>query len=578
MGNRATARSRGSAARRTLALGAGLALAGLLGAPSAAGAAGDADLLQLRAERLAAQGRCEEALPLLARVRAEDPDDARAALVAGQCQIRVKRYVEAQRSLQEARRLAPDDPEVELYLGMARFHVGDLEGARRTLEAAARRLPARPELDLYLGLLALQLAEAAEAAARLERARVAEPERFDPVASYYEGLAAASGGERRRARERLERVIDEHPGTIWAEQAEARLREMRDTRPAEWWVEATFGIEYDDNAVLKASEVVLPDEIPSKNDHRGVWSIEAGYELLDTPDWTVGVLATYYGNAHDDLEDFNVQFPGVSLWADRRLTESDTARLQYDFGYAWVGGSEPFLSIHTWTPVLYHRWSDGSLTRLFASFEKRNFFFSNEDVPDGSGTPGAPCPDPSAVICGPPGVDESSAQNRDGWGLSTGFDHTIPLFGAMGPREADADPAPGERNPRFFLRSGARFHRFSARGTEYSYDGVEALLAARVMLPFDFAFEANGSYEFRAYRNRSTFADPEDLFFNREFPLSGKDRSDDRGEIQVVLERRLDEYLTLSARYAWFDVASNVDVFDRNREVIGLYATVRFGP
>jgi len=25
-------------------------------------------------------------------------------------------------------------------------------------------------------------------------------------------------------------------------------------------------------------------------------------------------------------------------------------------------------------------------------------------------------------------------------------------------------------------------------------------------------------------------------------------------------------------------VASNVDVFDYNREVIGLYATVRFGP
>jgi len=469
------------ATRSALALALGLAL--LLGPASATRAAQDAELLRLRAERLAAQGRCEEALPLLARLRAEDPDDARGALVTGQCQIRARRYVEAQRSLEAARRLAPDDPVVELYLGMARFHVGDLEGAREALEAAGRRLPERPELDLYLGMLALQRAEAAEAAARLERARLAEPQAFDPVASYYEALAAASTGERRRARERLERVLREHPDTVWAEQAEARLRELRDTRPSRWWIEATTGIEYDDNVVLKAGEVELPEEIASKNDHRGVWSLEAGYELIDTPDWTVGLLATYYGNAHDDLEDFNVQFPGISVWADRRLTERDTARLQYDFGYAWVGGSEPFLAIHTWSPVLYHRWLGGSLTRVFASFDKRNFFFSNEDVPDGSGVPGSPCPDPSTPVCGPPGVDERSARNRDGWGFSTGFDHTIPLFGAMGPREADADPAPGERNPRFFLRGGTRFHRFSARGSEYSYDGYEAILAARVMLP-----------------------------------------------------------------------------------------------
>ena len=62
------------------------------------------------------------------------------------------------------------------------------------------------------------------------------------------------------------------------------------------------------------------------------------------------------------------------------------------------------------------------------------------------------------------------------------------------------------------------------------------------------------------------------------FRLSGKDRSDDITQVEVVLERPVGPNLTLSARYAYTNNASNVDVFDYSREVIGLYTTFRFGP
>jgi tetratricopeptide (TPR) repeat protein len=573
----------------TRRVGVALTLGALLvGAPALAQGAGT--VARLKGERLAAQGRCEEALPLLAQARQAAPADARAAFVAGQCQLRLKRYPAAVESLEEARRLAPDDPEIALHLGMARFHLGDLDGAGEALRAADAKLSDRPELDLYLGLLALQRAESAEAEARLERARRPGRGALDPlttsIATYYEGVAASASGDRRRALASLERVIEENPGTTWAREAEARLRAIRDTRPDRWWVEATLGFEYDDNVVLRGSGVVLPDEIASQNDGRGVWSIEAGYELLQTRDWTVGVLATYYGTAHQDLEDFNTQFPGVSLWADRRLGEHDLARFQYDYGYAWVGGSEPFLSIHTWKPALYHDWGRAGITRLEAAFEKRNYLFSNEDVKDGTGFTGDPCP--SRFPCSPRGVDESRDRNRDGWGFTAGFEHTFPLGARSALREPDPNPAPGERNVRFFLSGGYFYHWYSARGTEYSYQGHEVFASLRTLLPWDFAFEATASYQFRPYRNRSTFPDPEDVFVvfdpttgrttGVQYGLSGKDRSDDITTVELVLERAITDRITLAARWAYEDNHSNVDVFDYDREVMGLYATFRFGP
>ena len=44
------------------------------------------------------------------------------------------------------------------------------------------------------------------------------------------------------------------------------------------------------------------------------------------------------------------------------------------------------------------------------------------------------------------------------------------------------------------------------------------------------------------------------------------------------LERPVSDNVLLSLRYAYFDNASNVDVFDYNREILGMYATFRFTP
>ena len=91
---------------RWSALAAVLSLAAF---PAARAVADDLSALRSRAESLAASGRCEEALEVVAKAGA--PDDAELALLAGQCQIRLKRYADAESSLEHARALDPKSPE-----------------------------------------------------------------------------------------------------------------------------------------------------------------------------------------------------------------------------------------------------------------------------------------------------------------------------------------------------------------------------------------------------------------------------------------------------------------------------------
>ena len=80
------------------------------------------------------------------------------------------------------------------------------------------------------------------------------------------------------------------------------------------------------------------------------------------------------------------------------------------------------------------------------------------------------------------------------------------------------------------------------------------------------------------FRNSSTFPNPNLVFFNRQYPLASNARRDWITRIDLVLERPITEWLMLSFRYAWFDNRSNVDVYDYDRQIAGVYATFRFGP
>jgi tetratricopeptide (TPR) repeat protein len=531
---------------------AALALAFAAAAPGSALGATDPET----ARRLAVEGRCEAALPELERARELAPRDADLALLQGECAIRLGRYGEAIDALLAARAIDPRRGDVAFQLAVARYHQGDLAGAETALADAEALGAAGAEVELYRGFLLLQRAEEpGAAAAALERARALGGNAVEPVASYYAGIALAAAEDRAAAREALRRVVAEWPGTEWAREAERTLAKLAGGAPRRW-LSLRAGYEYDDNVVLLGSGVALPTEISSQRDERAAWLLQAGAELFQSGPWSAGAAISYEGWLHGDLSAFDLHYPSLVTWLDRRLAEGTTARVSLDADYAWVD-NDPFYTSQGVGAALFQRVGRFGTAEVGARYWRQNYLFPNDDVPDGPGTPGDPCLDEDDAFCGPPGIDEAQERNRDGDGFTLGVLHTFPLLWE-----------------RAQLRAGYRYHHFGARGSEYSYDAHELLADAAIRLPLELELRLAVSWVDQPYRNPSTFPDPDDIAGGVEYPLSGSRRDDSFLETEVAIARPIGRHLTLSAAWRYQRSRSNVEVFDYERNVLGVYVTV----
>ena len=79
----------------------------------------------------------------------------------------------------------------------------------------------------------------------------------------------------------------------------------------------------------------------------------------------------------------------------------------------------------------------------------------------------------------------------------------------------------------------------------------------------------SGGFSYRPYDNPSTFPDPPGtLSFN------SSDRTEYTWTVGASLERPITNWLTASISYLHEDNISNVDVYDYDRNVVGVYFTV----
>ncbi|HYB12843.1 MAG TPA: CDC27 family protein [Myxococcota bacterium] len=518
----------------------------------ATASADDLSALRSRAESLASSGRCEEALEVIAKAGA--PDDAKLALLAGQCQIRLKRYADAESSLEHARDLDPNLPHVDLSLGIARYHAGDFDGAREALAAARAKGESSAELDLYDGLLLLQRADAKDAALALDRARISDPG-VEPVASFYSGLAWSSVDDRTHARESLQRVIQEAPGTPWAEAAQRALKDI-DNRSPRKWLRMSVGAEYDTNVALLGYGVVLPQGISHQGDVRAVWWADAGAEVFRTENWAGGVRAHYYGNAQGTLHQFNEEYPGAGFWLDHRVDERTSMRLEYDYGYAWVGGADPYLSGNTATFSVIRNWGEPGTTVVSTEAVWNNYFFPLTQIPV-QGSPGANC----MIECAPVGLNTASSLDADGFGATTGFDHAIPL-GWNGT----------------IVNAGYRYQFYNSEGSEWKFSGHELHLGVHTDLPFEVRLYVWGTYTYRPFENPSVFPNSSALrqaqIQNTAYQQNPFNRRDNVYQVEVGLERKITDWLSVSVRYNYLDNDSNTDVYRYTRQIVGGYLTL----
>jgi tetratricopeptide (TPR) repeat protein len=496
-------------------------------------AADEGQVLRMRAEVLASEGQCEEAIFKARAARGYDPSDAQAALIEGRCALQLKRYDEAVAAFEAARAIGAGHEGLAIDLAVAYYHLGDLDASRRALDRAEAESPDDPRVALYRGLLLLEQSQDAQAAAAFERASRLDPA-IDPLASYYAGLAWERARERERARQAMEGLLERSPESPWSDEAGAalqRLDEREASEPPHYWAVLNVGGEWDSNVVLRGDGIDLPPDISDESDGRGIWSAELGAELFNTENYAGGAIAGYHGNRHVDLHEFDLRYPSASLWLDRRIDEQSFVRLQPYGGYAWVDDAE-YLAQGGAT-LSYHRsFEERGAGRLYAQLTYRDYLFRTGLLP--------PLVQP---------LDDEL--DRDGWDFLAGYDHVIPL----------AD--------RTSLRGGFALGFYDAEGSEYSHQTYGGQLGLRQGLPLEVILDLEGAYAYQPYRNESVFSLP--------VPQTGPKRVDQLFATRVALERRLLSWLSVTAHWRYQNNESNVRVFDYDRHILGGYFTLSFG-
>jgi len=466
--------------------------------------------------RLAAEGRCAEALPLLG----EAPASFEAKRARALCLLQEADYTGAAPALAE---LEHTEPALATDLGIALFHSGDLERAEVALRRAEEQGSPRAEVPLYLGLIALDRERTAEATAQLERAQRGAPDALAPAAAYYAGLARARSGDREAARVALAQVASNWPGTAWAEEA-ARAAAALDG-PHSLFAALQLGFEHDSNAVLRGQGVDLPTEIPSQADQRFVWQGAAGRAWRISRDTQLGGTLAFSGTAYGDLTSFDVLHPALTVWGDQRLSESTTLRALAAYSHAWVGG-DSFLSAPSVGLELYRDAAARGVTRVFGELAFDDYLFESTD---------------------PPAL--ARARDRDGLSLRIGAEHSLPL------------PALAST-----ITGALAYRRFSADGSEYSFDSPELALGVESALPAKFLVAAGVRYAYRHYRNPTTYAAP------------GTARIEHDWGTELSIWRPIWRQLGLEARWRYQRNHSTADVFDYSRHIAGLYASWTLNP
>ncbi|MBW2275041.1 MAG: tetratricopeptide repeat protein [Deltaproteobacteria bacterium] len=515
--------------------GALLAILGFLVLAADAGAGDRSDVLRLRAENLAAAGRCDEALSVLERASAEAPQDARIRALTGRCDLELRRYDAAAASLERARAIDPSLPSIDLLLGVVRYHLEDYKGARSAFDEARKQDEISKSdaalIDLYGGLLLLRDKDTREAALAFERARARNAQAVEPVASYYAALSWQSLDETEQVEEALDRVLEEQQTGPWADEArkvlavEKKRREARNPKPRRW-AGVRAGAEYDSNVVLLGAGVPLPPTISDESDTRVVWNANLGTELMRKERDGAGVMLNYTGFHYLELDQYDQHYPSISGWYDHAFDRETQIRVRGDFGYGWIGG-DPFVLGGDLVFDVDHEWSRYGSTRFYLEGYYNDFRYK--------------------IDVQWPEVREGL--NQDGGGPRAGAIHTLPVRGD------DTE-----------LYGGLEYTYNITKGTEFDFMALDVRLGVRARLPWELDLDVMGGFIYRPFDNPSWYYPGATV----DGP-AGPDRQDDVWRATAVLSKEIIAPLSLTLRYEYTDNNSNVDVYNYTRHIAGGY-------
>ncbi|HLX85516.1 MAG TPA: sulfatase-like hydrolase/transferase [Terriglobales bacterium] len=153
--------------------------------------------------------RYQEAVPLLKRVLAEEPNMPVANMQYGMAEARLKNYADAIPSLQKASQLLPDNGMGRYELGLALFETGDWKAAAPEFEAAVAKAPKWADAQFSLASVYARIDRVPEAMEHLDISLELNPNHYR--ANLLRGRLLSLLGKPSEALPNLERAASVEP-------------------------------------------------------------------------------------------------------------------------------------------------------------------------------------------------------------------------------------------------------------------------------------------------------------------------------------------------------------------------------
>ncbi len=456
---------------------------------------------------------------------ARNPQGVEAHYYIGITHARSGRKEEAERRFQKA--LAIDRTFVPAHfdLGVLYYQTGRDDLALKSFETLEQVDPGRAKVHYYRGRILQRQGKRSEAAAELEKAVALDPHLALEV-HYETGVVSYQGGDLETARKAFQNVMTISPESEAARSAVDFLEkiEAEEIKRKRWDLRLSLGVQYDDNVILEPNQGPAAGRtITDEEDLSGLVYLRGRYEWLNTPLWSGRMEYGLYQNFHRDdiLEDFNIQNHQFIFNGGRRIGRSELI-LQYELQYALLGG-DTFLFKQAIGPRLIFPESKRHLTEFSYQFGAKRFNDIEGLFPNNS---------------------ERDVRTHKG-----GFTHYY-IFESKGN-----------------LHGGYSFQREIAGGRpnedDWTFSGHR--WAAGFVLP--------------PWRRLTLAVDAEYVvrLFDHENQQPPNEKRDDREFLTILtLSRSFGERFDLSVQYLHQQNRSNIPLFEYDRNIYGMIATIKF--
>jgi len=166
------------------------------------------------ATQMAAEGKCDRALPLLTRLTQEQPGVYLGQLTLAKCELASGHYSAAESALDSAIHASPGHLDAVFYKGICLFQETRFKEALPSLQLVEKALPNEPYVHFYLGSIYEREGPSGSALEEFQKCAALDPN-FE-VAVYKVGYLLAKSGRFAEAIVEFKKVADMDPGNASA--------------------------------------------------------------------------------------------------------------------------------------------------------------------------------------------------------------------------------------------------------------------------------------------------------------------------------------------------------------------------